>query len=80
MNSMVPAHSSKASVPEARAGARQAWQKYTPDLMTILNACKKIYAALAGVAQWTECGPANQRVTGSIPSQGICLGCRPGPQ
>ena len=35
--------------------------------------------ALAGVAQWTECWPANQRVTGSIPSQGTCLGCKPGP-
>ena len=36
--------------------------------------------ALAGVAQWTECQLANQRVTGSIPSQGTCLGCGPGPQ
>ena len=36
--------------------------------------------ALAGVAQWIECGPANQRVTGPIPSQGTCLGCGPGPQ
>ena len=26
-------------------------------------------SALAGVAQWIECPPANQRVTGSIPSQ-----------
>ena len=37
-------------------------------------------SALAGVAQWTVCGPANQRVAGSIPSQGTCLGCRSGPQ
>ena len=36
--------------------------------------------ALAGVAQWIECWPANQRVTGSIPSQGTCLGCRPSHQ
>ena len=36
--------------------------------------------ALAGVAQWIECQPVNQRVTGSIPSQGTCLGCRPDPQ
>ena len=35
-------------------------------------------AALAGVAQWTERWPVNQRGTGSIPSQGTCLGCRPG--
>ena len=36
--------------------------------------------ALAGVAQWDGHHPANQKVTGSIPSQGTCLGCRPGPQ
>ena len=41
---------------------------------------KDIHTALAGVAQWIECRPVNQRVTGSIPSQGTCLGCRPGPQ
>ena len=35
---------------------------------------------LAGVAQWIECQPANQRVTSSIPSQGTCLGCRAGSQ
>ena len=36
--------------------------------------------ALVGVAQWIEPWPVNQRVTGWIPSQGTCLGCRPGPQ
>ena len=30
--------------------------------------------ALAGVSQWTECWPVNQRVACSIPSQGKCLG------
>ena len=35
---------------------------------------------LAGVAQWTERGLVNQRVAGSIPSQGTCLSCGPGPQ
>ena len=30
--------------------------------------------ALAGVAQWIECWPANQRVARLIPSQGTCLG------
>ena len=35
---------------------------------------------VSGVAQWTECWPVNCRVTGSIPSQGTCLGCRPGSQ
>ena len=36
--------------------------------------------AMAGVAQWIECWPENQRVMGSIPSLGTCLGCGPGPQ
>ena len=35
--------------------------------------------AVAGVAQCIECLPVNQRVTALIPSQGTCLGCRPGP-
>ena len=34
---------------------------------------------LAGMAQWIECWSANQRVAGSIPSQGTCLGCRQDP-
>ena len=41
---------------------------------------KIVIWALAGVAQWFEYGPVNQRVAGSIPSQGTCLGCGPGPQ
>ena len=41
---------------------------------------KKNKLALAGVAQWTEHQPANQRVTSLIPSQGTCLGCGPGLQ
>ena len=40
---------------------------------------KKRLQALAGVDQWIECQPANQRVAGSIPSQGTGLGCGPGP-
>ena len=36
--------------------------------------------ALAGVSQWIELWPVNQRVTGSIPSQGTRLGYGPGPQ
>ena len=35
---------------------------------------------LNAVAQWIEHWLANQRVAGSIPSQGTCLGCRPGSQ
>ena len=41
---------------------------------------ENIGGALAGVAQWIESWPVNQRVTGSIPSQGTCLGCWPGLQ
>ena len=40
----------------------------------------KMATALTGVAQWIECQPENQRVAGSIPSQGTCLDCRPGAQ
>ena len=36
--------------------------------------------ALAGVAQWIELQPANQRVASLIPSQGTCLGCGPDAQ
>ena len=36
--------------------------------------------ALGGMAQWIEHWPMNQKVISSIPSQGKCLGCRPGPQ
>ncbi|KAF6078288.1 hypothetical protein HJG60_009149 [Phyllostomus discolor] len=35
---------------------------------------KSCSLALAGVAQWVECRPVNQRVTSLIPSQGTCLG------
>ena len=37
-------------------------------------------AALAGVAQWTECQPSDQSIAGSSPSQGTCLGGRSGPR
>ena len=33
-----------------------------------------------GVAQWIEHQPTNWKITGSIPSQGTCLSCGPGPQ
>ena len=35
----------------------------------------KMAIALAGVTQWIERWPVNQRGTGSFPSQGTCLGC-----
>ena len=41
---------------------------------------KKGRLAPAGVAQWIECRPVNQKVASSIPSQGTFLGCGPGPR
>ena len=46
-------------------------------LLLFLNSCSLV---LAGVAQWIEHWPVNEMVAGSIPSQGTCLGCGPGPQ
>ena len=43
-------------------------------------ALKNMFPDLAGVAQWIEHQLANHRVAGSIPNQGTCLGCGPGPQ
>ena len=42
--------------------------------------CKEQYRALAAVVQWIEHWPVSQRIVSSIPSQGTCLGCGPGPQ
>ena len=41
---------------------------------------KQKVRALDVVVQWVEREPMNQSVAGSIPSQGPCLGCGPGPQ
>ena len=46
----------------------------------VFQSRKSNIIALAGVVQWTEHWPANQRVEGSIPSQDTCLGYRPRPQ
>ena len=66
------------------------WNQYIPHLKSLTShpvltvqlgeTLKMPPVTLAGVAQWIEHWPANQRVTGLIPSQGTCLGCRPGPQ
>ena len=53
---------------------------YSDNKYTCCLSAYKRGEALASVAQWIEHGPVNQRVTGSIPSQGTCLVCRPGPQ
>ena len=49
-------------------------------LIKVKLSIKQEQKALAGVAQWIECWPANQRVAGWSPSLGTCLGCGPGPQ
>lgn len=37
-------------------------------------------SALTDVAQWTGLSPSNREVACWIASQGICLGCWPGPR
>ena len=41
---------------------------------------RKMKGTPADVAQWIECRLVNERVMGSISSQGTCLGYGPGPQ
>ena len=58
--------------------------KKSPQNASMVCGCEyilflKVKIALAGVAQWIERGPLNQRVAGLIPSQGTCLDCRPDP-
>ena len=48
-------------------------------VLWLIKHVKSGLQALDGVAQWTEHQTANQRVASSIPTQGTCLGCRPGP-
>ena len=67
-----------------RSGEGRGWRREMTHFNLFWNkqviTSEKDHAALAGVAQWIERQPANQKVPGSIPSQGICLGCRSGPQ
>ena len=53
---------------------------FLPRLTPYHSKNKMKHIALAGVAQWIEHQPVNQRIAGLIPSQGTCLGSRPGPQ
>ena len=39
-------------------------------ILTLTSASSHVNGALGGVAQWIEHQPTNQRVAGSIPSQG----------
>ena len=43
--------------------------------IVLFNASKTFSWALAGVAQWVDRQPVNERIAGSIPSWGTCLGC-----
>ena len=43
------------------------------DSPTCTHHDKNCEGALAGEAQWIECWPVNQRVSGSIPSQDLSL-------
>ena len=63
-------NASKASLPYREQGLLRVQARFR----------KKSARALAGVAQWIECRPANQRVAGLILSQGTCLDCWPGAQ
>ena len=53
--------------------------KYITMIIFIHVMIEEQQTALPGVTQWSACRPAIQMVTASIPSQGTCLGCRPGP-
>ena len=55
-------------------------ENFSKEIGNIKMDIENIQIALAGVAQWIEHGPVNQRVAGSIPCQGTCLSCRPGSQ
>ena len=50
---------------------------YTKNMLSdsVLEFKRSHSLVLAGVAQWIDHRTANQRVTGSVPSQGTCLGC-----
>ena len=45
-----------------------------------MNFHNVVQSALAGVTQWIEGGPENQKVMGSIPRQGPCPALGPGLQ
>ena len=47
-----------------------------PGLLGQAAALRRATGSLAGVTQWTECRPVNQRVAGLIPSLGNMPGLR----
>ena len=56
-----------------------AFTQQSETFLKTVSGLKSKKIAMAGVAEWFEHQSADQRVTGSIPSHGTCLGCRPGP-
>ena len=46
----------------------------------LTSTLNEMIPAMAGVAQWFEHWPVNQKVASLIPGQGTCGGCRPGSQ
>ena len=59
---------------------KQCFERNFQHQMHILEEKSKTnHLPLAGMAQWVEHQPANQKVTSLILGQGSCLGCRPGP-
>ena len=52
----------------------------SPSHHILVKYLKIIYSTLGGVAQWIERWCVTRKVGSLIPSQGTCLGCRPGPQ
>ena len=55
------------------------WMDLEDIMLSKISQSRRTNRALAGVAQWVECWPVNQRVSVLIPCQGTCLGCGPGP-
>ena len=64
---------------QRRSGSKTAYSQNS-DSNNMFFFKKSASPALVHMAPWIECRPENQRVAGSIPSQGTGLGGRPGPQ
>ena len=58
------------------SGTKSAKQTSKQNITRAIEIKNKV---LAGMAQWIEHWPTNQKITGSSPSQGPCLGCKPDP-
>ena len=69
---------------EAQAGGNkpgsECYLKPTQCPLSLSRWWRKPTFALAGVARWVGCCPANPKAAGMIPGQGTCLGCGFTPQ